>query len=122
MKVKVFGDLDSINNKRGTNELVLKFITQEISDEDAGLVMGLRNKYLCLMLSTSDATEEDVAELEEDFKVVNRLDKKTPSQRLRAVLWHQWDKRQKQRYPDFESYYARKMETIIDKESELIDG
>lgn len=120
MKVKVFGDLDNITNKRGTNELVLKFITQEISDQDAGLVMGLRNKYLCLMLSTSELDEKDAKELPDDFQIVPKLDTKKPSVQLRNVLYRQWEYRYKTRYPDFDNYYAYKMDIIIKDEMDKI--
>ena len=121
MKVKVFGDLNSITNKTGTNELVLKFITQEINDEEAGLVMGLRNKYLCLILSSNDIPNDEAEkELPDEFQIAPMVDSKKPSTRLRAVLWQQWNNRYKMRYPDFDNYYKYRMELIIDDEKERI--
>jgi len=120
MKVQFFADLDNITNKRGSDELILKLITQEISDEQAGIVMSLRNKYLNVMLGVSEPTQEDVEGFIDDFSKVPTLDKKTPSQRLRNVLYLQWEGKYKLRYPDFDKFYNYKMEEIIEAQKDLI--
>ena len=120
MKVQVFGDIDNITNKRGTNEIIVKFITQEVTDEQAGLLIGLRNKYVCMLLSTSEITDRDIKELPDEFETVKPIDGKKPSQRLRNVLYRQWESRYKQRYPEFDSYYEKRMEQIIEDEKERI--
>lgn len=119
-KVQIFGDLDSITNKRGTNELVLKFITQEVSDESAGIVMSLRNKFVCLLMSTNEISEEEGQAVTSEFKTTPMLEGKSASQRLRNVLYRQWESRYEARYPDFDNFYDYKMDLIIDEEKSKI--
>lgn len=119
-KVQIFGDLDNITNKRGTNELVLKFITQEVTDEEAGIVMSLRNKYVCLLLSTSEIDEKEAQAVPDEFHTQAMLEGKSPSQRLRNVLFRLWESRYKTRYPEFDHFYDARMEQIIDEQKSHI--
>lgn len=120
MKVSVYGDIDNITNKRGSDEIVVKFITQEVSDEQAGLLMAMRNKYVNLLISTSEITEEDAEKVADEFKIAPIIEGKTPSQRLRNVLYVQWEGRYKVRYPEFDSFYNQRMEQIIESEKDRI--
>ena len=119
-KVQIFADVDNITNKRGSDELVIKLVTQEINDTEAGLVMGLRNKYVCVLLSTSEIEDEEAKALPDEFKVAPIVDAKSQSQRLRNVLYRQWEGRYKTRYPEFQSFYEKRMEEIIEEEKSRI--
>lgn len=119
-KVSFFADVDNITNKRGSNELVIKLVTQEISDDEAGKVMAMRNKYCGILVSTNEIKAEDTSELPDEFKVAPVLEGKSPSQRLRNVLYVQWEGRYKTRYPVFDSFYEKRMEEIINDEKERI--
>lgn len=45
---------------------------------------------------------------------------KSPSQRLRAVLYRLWEQSDKTTYPEFELYYKAKMERVIDSLKEKL--
>lgn len=120
MKVSFFADVDNIQNKRGSDELIVKLITQEISDENAGLIMGLRNKYVNVALSVSKLSDDEIHEMPDEFAVAPALKEKSQSQRLRGVLYRQWESRYKTRYLTAEAYYEARMEQIIEAEKERI--
>ncbi len=40
---------------------------------------------------------------------------KSPSERLRAMLFIYWEQRLKDRYPDFEKYYMLQIDKIIEQ-------
>lgn len=119
-KAQFFADVDNITNKRGTNEIVVKLITQEISDSEAGVIMSLRNKYVGVLLSTNEITAKEAEELPDEFAVAPVLDGKSPSQRLRNTLYVLWESRYKSRYPEFNSYYDKAMELIIEEYKDKI--
>ena len=45
---------------------------------------------------------------------------KSPSQRLRAVLYRLWERSDKTTYPEFELYYKAKMERVIESLKEKL--
>jgi hypothetical protein len=47
-------------------------------------------------------------------------DSKRPSQRLRGVLWHCWDKNT-DKTEDFDAYYRRRMERVIEHFKQELD-
>jgi hypothetical protein len=47
-------------------------------------------------------------------------DSKQPSQRLRGVLWHCWDKNT-DKTEDFDAYYRRRMERVIEHFKQELD-
>jgi cysteine synthase len=53
------------------------------------------------------------------LKVEKKIDGKTPSQRLRAVLYVWWEQHGKSE--DFETFYNYRMEAFIDKIKEQLD-
>lgn len=120
MRVSFFADVDSITNKRGTQELVVKFVTQEVSDEQAGAMMSLRNKYTNVLISTEEISQEDADEQETEFKAVPVLETKTNSQRLRNALYVLWESKYKQRYPLFDRFYDYYMNLLIEEVKDKI--
>lgn len=65
--------------------------------------------------SPEKATEIEIPEWKEEFK-----GEKSPSQRLRAVVYRLWE--QSGKTTDFEVFYRSKMELIIEKFKEKIEG
>lgn len=119
-KVQFYADVDTIQNKRGTRELKVILFTQELSDDSAGILLSMRDKYVSILLSTSEVKQEEADEISEEFTIAPLLEGKTPSQRLRNVLYVQWESRYKTRYPEFDSFYNQRMEQIIEDEKERI--
>lgn len=71
------------------------------------VISTIRPLLVEVKLDGSDATPETKKEIAKP-KV------KSPSQRLRAVLWLLWEQQYKHKYPDFENYYLVSIEKLID--------
>lgn len=85
--------------------------TRELSGADAAKLFELRGAEAWVLIAPHAFTEEDV-------KLPNErpdpaVGTKTPSQRLRGVLYRLWQ--QQGGGVDFESFYRIKLETIIDQ-------
>lgn len=86
--------------------LRLSGTTPELSPEEKAMFMELQN--LNLEATFSPAEERtDVKEVKGEF------DTKTPSQRLRNVIYVYWE--QKGAKGDFDSFYLRQMNKLIEK-------
>ncbi len=86
--------------------LGLTINTPELSDEEKIAVMRLQNVNVT---ATFVPLDEPDAELREIKKEVGM---KTPSQRMRAVLYKLW--MQDGQHEAFETYYANRMEQLLD--------
>lgn len=85
----------------------LTFDTQELTPERCASIFSLKNQMGWLIFCASSTEEIELpTEMPMEFK-----DQKTPSQRLRAVLFVEWS--QLGKIGDFDSYYKRKMESFI---------
>ncbi|MBK8195932.1 MAG: hypothetical protein IPK76_23020 [Lewinellaceae bacterium] len=92
--------------------LSVTFDTGELSPDTAGQLFGMQNKavYLALKETAFNAQEAEALDaLDSEF-----IDdtKKTPSRRLRAVLYLLWQQ-DPEGYADFKAFYAAKMEAVI---------
>jgi hypothetical protein len=98
----------------GTLKLTLS--TQELDDDRAGKVMTLRSKFLWVAFSALPMNTEDlkVPDVVTEFK-----NDKTPSERLRAVLFvlH----KQRKETVDFDSWYKAQMNKVIDSYKLLLE-
>lgn len=93
----------------GSLNIVLN--TQELSNGKAAEVLGLRKKPCAVYLSEKAISE---AEQHNVDKIDVEIGMKTPSQRLRSLLFLNWQ-RDPDGYKDSESYYRAKMEKIIEQ-------
>ena len=91
--------------------------TQELTTEDKALVLELQNKLGWFVFSEAELEPEDLIELPK-IKVQFRTEK-TPSERLRAVLYVLWDSQSIK--TSFDEFYKRYMENLIDKIKERIN-
>lgn len=85
--------------------------TQELSPEYAADIFGMNQQfcYLAIKKEGFNPTEVDTVEsLKTDLETV-----KTPSQRLRAILYRNYEQAS-EGYKDFATYYQAKMEKICD--------
>ena len=85
--------------------------TQELSPMKAGELFGLRNKLVAMYLSEKETIPQ--RDLDQIDAVGVEQKGKTPSQRLRSVLFLNW-KQDNEGYNDFSNYYANKMERYIE--------
>lgn len=86
--------------------------TSELSPGKAGELFSLRNKVAMMYLSPKDIiTQKELAQVDS----ITPEDKgKTPSARMRSVLYVLW-KQNNEGYKDFPVYYLSRMEKFIDE-------
>ncbi len=101
-------------SSRSDRSLGLRLVTPELSATEAVAFMELQNRNLKVLVQPVDDGPPD-----ELVNVAKELAFKTPSQRLRGVLF----KRFAQEKPDeiFETWYLRVMETILDDQKRRLD-
>lgn len=86
----------------------LRFHTQEANNDDKLVAMGFFQKFGWLLFSEQEQNEDTLI-LEEVRKDVGG---KTPSQRLRAVLYIEYQQSGKHDL-SFEQYYMKRLEQFI---------
>jgi hypothetical protein len=105
--------LPAIVEKVGTrkdNSLFVTIGTNELSPNDGGYLLSLHGKLATVYLSPAEINQKEIDQVD---SLEPELAGKTPSQRLRNVLFilfQQNNEGQK----DFDSFYKFKMGTIID--------
>lgn len=91
---------------RSDGSLSISFSTPELSPDEKVAFMELQNKNLKLLLQPQDS---EPAELKE---VKGQFDKKTPSQRLRSILFVYW--KQSDGTGEFDNFYSRWMNDLCE--------
>ena len=100
------------------NTLRLQVDTQEnVSSEGMKRIFEWHDKLGWFLFAIRKIEAEDMLELPE-LKPVE--EKKTPSQRMRAVLFRLYEQ-DPEDFKEFDGYYRFKMEKIIDKLKERLD-
>lgn len=99
--------------------LRLKAETNELSENEIAMLMKqFNNKFGWILFSANKMNDEDIPEQQADAEG-RRM--KTPSQRLRAVLFIYYQQRV-DKSKTFDQFYVEKMEKIIDRfKAELDD-
>ena|SRR3990167_7167112 len=89
----------------------LRFVTQEASPEDLLFVKRFHGHFGTLLFSESKLQPSDIPEQNPDFEG------KTPSKRLRNVIFVLWDylKSQNKTKLKFEDFYTGQIERIIEQ-------
>lgn len=91
----------------------LTFGTQELSPAEAGNVMALANSFCFLSIKKEDFTQTE-KELMEQIKADSLTNNaKTPSQRLRSVLYVLFTKNN-EGFAKFDAFYTHKIEQMIE--------
>lgn len=104
----IFDSYRSLKDKT----LKITFETSEVSPQQIGDLAQCQNQYGYLAFKVepfTDTEKETIEALKTDFEDTG----KTPGQRLRAVLYRNWEK-SNDGYKTFFDYYNAKMETLID--------
>lgn len=89
---------------------------QELSAEDEAKIMRLRGTLGWFVYSNREIKESEIPQVDIDTEV----DEKSPSQRLRNVIWVHWDKNTN-KSKTFDVYYREVMDKIINKLKEDIE-
>ena len=99
--------------------LKLTFSTQELTPEQAGFVNQSLQTFGYLAFKDNPFKDKEL-ELLEGLEAEYDDGKKTPSQRLRNVLYRLWEKNP-EGYEDHRLHYQFKMEKIINHYKKLLD-
>lgn len=99
-------EIQKIETRNTWSRIVMDL--QELSPEEMAIVFSLRNKDVNVAIQEQPITEVDFKDVEEP----ETDSKKTPSQRLRSVIFIEWEKKGKKE--NFEIYYINRMEQIIE--------
>lgn len=91
---------------RSDGSLSLKFSTPELEATEKTAFFELLNLNLKMLLQPADGVPVELKEVKGQF------DRKTPSARLRAVLYILW--KQADGTGDFEDFYRRQIDVFID--------
>jgi hypothetical protein len=106
---------------RADRTLKITISTQEMPPSEAGRLFALNQKmsYIAIKEESFQQSEVDMVE----GLAVNPDDTKqrTPSQRLRAILYVSW-KECDEGHPAFDSFYAQKIERIITHYKDKLDA
>lgn len=92
---------------RQDGSVKISFVTPELRPSEAGALIGLHGKNCCVSI-----VPEDV-EPEAKISVDTERQQKTPSQRLRSVLFLLWKSKGE---PDtFDGFYDKQMNVVIEE-------
>jgi hypothetical protein len=103
--------VDGIRTRKdGTVSITLG--TQELSSGRAGEVFSLNNKLAAVYISPKEVSQREIDQVD---KLEPDLPGKSPSQRLRNVLFIIYSTTDAEGFKEFDSYYKVKMEQIIEQ-------
>lgn len=110
--ILVAATLEGIRTRKDKT-LSLSFGTQEMPPSEAGNLMALANSFcfLAIKSETFTATEKELMEQIKADQLTNAA--KTPSQRLRGVLYVLFT-HDDEGYKKFDEFYTFKLDQIID--------
>lgn len=112
MKIIIDCTIEAISS-RVDGTINVKIGTQELDSTNAGNLFALRGKYCKVLISDSNISELE-AELVDAQALVAGKKMKTPSQRLRAVLYRLREQENEGDVTDFDNWYGLEMNKIID--------
>lgn len=95
--------------------------TYELNTQSAVKLFDLRKSEALMYLSSDNISQEELDALD-GFKLDSeKTDGKTPSQRLRAVLYVYW-KQHKQKDIEFDIFYLKYMNRLIENIKDKLDA
>jgi len=109
MKIILEATIEKIST-RADNTVTIGLGSQEIDPTNGAALFSLRNKFVKVLISDSNITTLE-AELVDNSQVVG-VKKKTPSARLRAVLFRVWEKAEGT--VEFNDFYENELNKIIE--------
>lgn len=93
---------------RADGSLGLRFATPEMTSVEKAAVFELQNKNVVLFIQPTDEPDEIV-------EVKGQFEEKSPSQRLRAVLFLLWRQGDASEVCDFSQFYRNRIEAVIEQ-------
>lgn len=92
----------------------ISFVTPELRPSEAGALIQMHGKNVCVSIVPEDVTPEEV------LRVTTDREQKTASQRLRAVIFCLYQ--QKKPEGPFQPFYDAEMEKFIDHTKAKLDS
>lgn len=105
-------------NSKADNSFSIRFTTQELPPEYAADFARALNQFGHLIFKEGEIQEDEIP-----TEIPIDEDAKTPSQRLRGVLYRLWSKK-KEKSPNiepFDYYYRKQYEKLIELYKEKLD-
>jgi len=99
---------------RADGSMGLSVVTQELQDKDIATLLKYRNSYGWFLFKENEFKDEEVPAGEA------RDERKTPCQRLRGVLYRNFELTGKPK-GEFDNWYRGEMERIIDHFKKKLD-
>lgn len=93
---------------RQDGSVKLSYVTPELRPSEAGALLALHGKNVCLSIVPEDVQAEEVVRVDTE-----RGTEKTPSQRLRGIIFVHFEQEGKPGN-DFETFYRQRMSVICD--------
>lgn len=110
MNIILAGEIAKVST-RVDQTLSVHFSTQELSAEESARLFGLKGKFIKAFLTDENIISEAVIVAVNETAIPDERKKKTPSQRLRAMLWNVW--RHEGEKGSFDDFYNSKIEELI---------
>jgi hypothetical protein len=111
MNIIIAGEIAKVST-RADQTLSVHFSTQELNAEESARLFGLKGKFLKAFLTDENIISDAVIEAVTDAEIHDIRKTKTPSQKLRAILFRLWEQEGKPGSSD--DYYKAKMQELID--------
>ena len=109
------------------NTIRITMDCQEMPSDQMARVFDLKGSPGMVLISTGQISKEEIDAVD-NFTTDFEVSKKTPSQRLRAVLYKLWEKRQPvyqidgdKKLMPFDIFYTNQLEVIISHFKQKID-
>lgn len=113
------GTIEGINTLKDRGTKVV-FVTHELNPDDMASLFSFHQKEGVMAFKEEDFADKEIIKLDNSSSYASIPNKKTPSQRLRAAFYRLWEQQGKPS-GDFEPYYQRRMEAIIQQVLDKLD-
>jgi sugar diacid utilization regulator len=114
--ILIAGQIESISTRRDKT-LKVTIGTQELSPNQASDIFVLNQRFAYIGLKEEPFTQSEEVLI---AGLKSEINQKTPSQRLRSILYKLYEQDNKG-YKDFGTFYASEMERIIEHFKSKID-
>lgn len=114
MKISLPATIEKLAT-RADNTIVITVSTQELPPEESAVLFSLKGKLGWCLFSEVTLEEKDIPEATPEFK-----GDKSPSQRLRAVLYRYWEKNTSKAKP-FDEFWKAWIEKKIGEVKETLN-
>lgn len=106
---------------RSDKTLKLVIGTQEMPPNEAGRLFGMNQRMAYIAIKEEAFQQSEIDAVEQLSVNPEDTKNRTPSQRLRAILYVLWNENN-EGHPTFDSFYSQKIEKIITHFKDRLDA